>query len=141
MTPAGERPLRSQTSPREFNARIKRTKDWRAETLSHLRDLIKRADPDVVEELKWKKPSNPEGEPVWSHDGIVCIGNTLKSSVRLTFSHGAELSDPKSLFNSRMDSKWVRAIDVHEGESVDTVALIAIVREAVRLNVSAAKAR
>jgi hypothetical protein len=123
-----------KTTAKEFEARIQRTRDWRSVTLARLRTLIRKADPEIVEELKWKKPSNPEGDPVWSHDGIVCVGNTLKSSVRLTFPSGAEIRDPKKLFNSRLDSKSVRAIDVHEGEELDPKALIAIVAEAVRRN-------
>ncbi len=124
----------SGTPPKQFEARLRRTQDWRAETFARLRALIVRADPEIVEELKWKKPSNPEGDPVWSHDGIVCVGNDLKNSVRLTFAQGAEIRDPTGLFNSRLDSKSVRALDVFEGDAVDDRALIAIVREAVRLN-------
>lgn len=128
------RPTKSTTSPEEFEARINATGDWRSRTLAQLRAVIRRADPDVTEELKWKKPSNPTGEPVWSHGGILCVGNTLKSSVRLTFPAGVEMKDPKKLFNSRLDSKTVRAIDVFEGATVDEAALMAIVRQAVRLN-------
>jgi hypothetical protein len=90
----------------------------------------------MVEEVKWKKPSNPAGVPVWSHDGIVCIGDALKNSVRLTFPKGALITDPKKLFNSRLDSKTNRAIDVSEGEPVDDAALAALIRDAVRLNLS-----
>ncbi len=115
---------------------VKATDDWRGKTLSHLRDVIQRADPAVVEEVKWRKPSNPGGVPVWSHDGIVCIGNTLKNAVRLTFPEGAEIKDPKKLFNTRLDSKTVRAIDVHEGDAVDEGALRALIRAAVALNTS-----
>ncbi len=96
--------------------------------------MIQKADPGVVEEVKWKKPSNPMGVPVWSHDGIICMGNTLKNAVRLTFPKGAQINDPKTLFNTRLDSKTVRAIDSHEGDSVDEAALKALVLEAVRLN-------
>jgi len=102
--------------------------------LSELRDLIKRADPGIVEEVKWKKPSNPSGVPVWSHDGIVCIGEPLKNAVRLTFPKGASTTDPKRLFNARLDSNSVRAIDSREADHVDEVALIALIQEAVRLN-------
>lgn len=123
-----------KSAARLFEARIRRTNDWRSETLARLRALIRRADPEVVEELKWKKPSNPEGEPVWSHAGILCIGNTLKRSVRLTFPKGAAILDPKQLFNARLDSRTARAIDVFEGESIDAAALIEIVRRAVEGN-------
>ncbi|HVH16207.1 MAG TPA: DUF1801 domain-containing protein [Candidatus Angelobacter sp.] len=104
--------------------------------LSRLRALIMKADPGVVEEVKWKKPSNPMGVPVWSHDGIVCIGDTLKNAVRLTFPKGAELKDPKKLFNTRLDSKTVRAIDFHDGDAVDEAALEVPILRAVKLNTS-----
>lgn len=115
--------------------------DWREGTLALLRRTIVAADPAAVEEMKWKKPSNPEGVPVWSRDGILCVANVLKGSVRLTFPYGPEIPDPKQLFNSRLDSKVVRAIDVFEGEKVDRAALIAIVRAAVRRNVVKASRR
>lgn len=111
-------------------------RDWRGETFSRLRTVIENADPALVEEMKWKKPSNPAGVPVWSHDGIVCIGEALKSAVRLTFPKGALLKDPKHLFNTRLDSKSVRAIDFHQGDAVDQAALKALILEAVRLNTS-----
>lgn len=115
---------------------INATGDWRSETLSRLRASIKKADPRVVEELKWKKPTRPMGIPVWSHDGIICMGEPLKSAVRLTFPKGALMSDPKKLFNTRMDSKTVRAIDFREGVAIDEAALEALVSEAVLLNMS-----
>jgi hypothetical protein len=96
--------------------------------------LIKTADPAVVEEVKWKKPSKPMGVPVWSHDGIICIADTLKSAVRLTFPKGAQVKDPKTLFNARLDSTTVRAIDFHEGDTLDEAALKALILEAVGLN-------
>jgi hypothetical protein len=96
--------------------------------------LIKKADPAVVEEVKWKKPSKPMGVPVWSHDGIICIGDTLKNAVRLTFPKGAQMKDPKKLFNTRLDSNTVRAIDFHEGDTVDEAALKALILDAVGLN-------
>lgn len=102
--------------------------------MAHLRELILRADPTVAEEIKWRKPSNPGGVPVWSDSGILCVGNVLKSSVRLTFPKGAAIADPKKLFNSRLDSRSVRAIDVHEAETIDDGGLKALIREAVRLN-------
>ena len=117
-----------------IDARIKALGDWRGKTLSQLRSLIKQADAQMVEEVKWKKPSNPMGVPVWSHDGIVCIGEALKSAVRLTFPKGALLKDSKKLFNARLDSNSVRAIDFHEGDAVDKAALKALILEAVRLN-------
>ncbi|HEV2477548.1 MAG TPA: DUF1801 domain-containing protein [Candidatus Dormibacteraeota bacterium] len=117
-----------------IDARIKALGDWRGKTLYQLRALIKQADAQMVEEVKWKKPSNPMGVPVWSHDGIVCIGEALKSAVRLTFPKGASLKDSKKLFNARLDSNSVRAIDFHEGDAVDKAALIALILEAVRLN-------
>jgi hypothetical protein len=109
--------------------------DWRGETLSRVRKLIKEADPDAVEELKWVKPSNP-GTPVWSHDGIICTGESYKNVVKCTFSKGASLQDPDRLFNSSLDGNARRAIDIHEGEEVDEAAFKALVREAVALNSS-----
>jgi len=103
--------------------------------------LIKKADPEAIEEVKWKKPSNPMGVPVWSHDGIICVGDTLKSAVRLTFPKGAQVKDPKRLFNTRLDSKTVRAIDFREGDVVDDAALERLVLEAVALNMSKARER
>ncbi len=116
--------------------------DWRDERLEHLRDLILAADPSALEEVKWRKPSNPDGVPVWSHDGIVCIGNTLKNAVRLTFPKGVQIKDPKKLFNTRLDSKTVRAIDFHQGDAIDGDAFQALIRAAVTLNeTTAAKKR
>lgn len=115
---------------------IKSQRDWRGKTLAQLRAMIKRADPGVIEEVKWKKPSRPSGVPVWSHDGILCIGEALKSAVRLTFPKGASIKDPKKLFNARLDSTSVRAIDVHTGETVDEAAFKALILQAVRLNTS-----
>lgn len=132
---AGTSPLPEVTSTSQLmDAKIKELSDWRGKTLSQLRALIKRADPLVVEEFKWKKPSNPMGVPVWSHDGIVCIGDALKNAVRLTFPKGALMKDPIELFNARLDSNSVRAIDFHEGDPVDEAALKALILEAVRLN-------
>ena len=115
--------------------------DWRDETLSRLRAIILTADPDVLEEVKWRRPSNPDGVPVWSHDGILCLGNTLKAAVRLTFPQGARLADPRGLFNTRLDSKTVRAIDFVEGAPIDEAALREILRAAARLNSSKRKQR
>ena len=113
--------------------------DWRGDVLARLRKAIKQADPAVVEEVKWKMPSRPEGLPVWSHDGIVCIAEPFKSAVKLTFFKGVQMEDPKGLFNSRLKSKTDRAIDFHENDPIDVPALKALVKEAVKLNTSAAK--
>ncbi len=107
--------------------------DWRGKTLSRMRKLIKEADPDVVEEWKWVKLSSP-GTPVWSHDGIICTGESYKNVVKLTFAKGASLKDPAHLFNSSLDGNVRRAIDIHEGEQVDESAFKALVRQAVALN-------
>ena len=109
--------------------------DWRGETLSRLRMLIKEADPEVVEEWKWVKPASP-GTPVWSHDGTICTGESYKSVVKLTFSKGASLADPARLFNSSLDGNTRRAIDIHEGEEVDGSAFKALIRQAVALHSS-----
>ncbi len=128
-------PTKEKKSPsQEIDAIIKQPGDWRGKKLSQLRAVIKKADPAVVEEVKWKKPSNPMGVPVWSHDGIICVGEMLKNAVRLTFPKGAQMKDPKKLFNTRLDSKTVRAIDFHEDNTVDEVALKAVILNAVRLN-------
>ena len=116
-----------------IDARVKELGDWRGETLSRLRDLIKQADPDVVEEFKWRKATNP-GVPVWSHDGIICTGETYKSVVKLTFFKGASLDDPAGLFNSSLEGNTRRAIDVHEGEEIDEQAFMDLIRAAVSLN-------
>jgi hypothetical protein len=122
------------SASQQIDAKIRELGDWRGRRLSELRDLIKRADPGIVEEVKWKKPSNPSGVPVWSHGGIVCIGEPLKNAVRLTFPKGASAKDPKRLFNARLDSNSVRAIDTREADHVDESALTALIQEAVRLN-------
>ena len=125
---------KEKSASQQIDAIIKEPGDWRGKKLSQLRTLIKKADPAVVEEVKWKKPSRPSGVPVWSHDGIICVADTLKSAVRLTFPKGAQVKDPKKLFNTRLDSKTVRAIDFYEGDVVDEAALKALILEAVRLN-------
>ena len=124
------------TASREIDAIVTGIGGWRGETLAVLRALIRAADPAVIEEVKWKKPSNPAGVPVWSRDGIVCVGEALKNAVRLTFPKGALLADPKKLFNARLDGNSNRAIDFHEGEKVDGAALAALILEAVRVNES-----
>lgn len=108
--------------------------DWRGATLSRLRELIRQADPDVVEELKWKKPSNPAGVPVWSDHGMICTGEVYKDHVKLTFAKGASLDDPKGVFNASLDGNLRRALDVHQGDKVDAAAFKALVRAAVALN-------
>lgn len=118
----------------EIDAKLAAMDDWRGKALSRIRDLIRQADPDVVEELKWRKPSNPSGVPTWSHDGILCTGETYKDKVKLTFAKGASLSDPKGLFNASLDAGTRRAIDIREGESVDADAFKALVRAAVTHN-------
>ena len=116
-----------------ISTRIAELGDWRGKTLSRMRKLIRQADPDVVEEWKWVKPTKP-GTPVWSHDGIICTGESYKSVVKLTFAKGASLKDPARLFNSSLDGNVRRAIDIHEGEEVDEAAFKALVRQAVALN-------
>ena len=129
------------SASQEIDAIISKSGDWRGETLSRLRGIVLNAGPDVVEEVKWKKPSRPEGVPVWSLDGIVCIGEMLKNAVRLTFPKGAQMKDPKNLFNARLDSSSVRAIDFREGEKPPEAALKALVREGVKLNVRSPRNR
>jgi hypothetical protein len=134
--------MKSRTSPApegrspsdQIDAIVEGLSDWRGKTLSQLRALIKKADPALVEEVKWKKPSNPKGVPVWSHDGIVCIGEALKNAVRLTFPKGAQIKDPKKLFNTRLESNTVRAVDIHENDSINEAALKNLIQAAVSLN-------
>lgn len=126
----------AQSASDQIDARIKQLADWRGDTLSRVRSLIKQADPDVVEELKWKKPSTPAGVPVWSHDGMICTGETYKALVKLTFANGAQLEDPKRLFNSSLEGNTRRAIDIREGDRIDETAFKALVRDAVSLNAS-----
>jgi hypothetical protein len=125
---------RGESSPAQLiDARIAELGDWRGETLARVRSLIKEADPDVVEEWKYK------GVPVWSHDGMICTGETYKKVVKLTFLKGASLEDPAGLFNSSLEGKVRRAIDFHEGEEIDGEALKALIREAVALNTGGGK--
>jgi hypothetical protein len=127
-------------SPSELiDATIEDLDDWRGEMLSRLRALIKEADPDVVEEVKWRKPSNSmRGVPVWSHAGIICTGETYKNVVKMTFAKGASLKDPSRLFNSSLGGSTRRAIDFHEGDELDEEALKALIRAAVAMNESSA---
>ena len=117
----------------QIDERIAELGDWRGETLARMRELIKQADPDVVEEWKWRKATNP-GVPVWSHDGGICTGETYKSAVKLTFFKGASLPDPAQLFNASLEGNTRRAIDIHEGEEVDAEAFKELIRAAVALN-------
>jgi hypothetical protein len=129
-----------QSASELLDRRIAELGDWRGETLSRVRKLINEADPDVVEEWKWVKASSP-GTPVWSHDGIICTGESYKSTVKLTFFKGASLKDPAKLFNSSLDGNARRAIDIHEGEEVDAGAFKALIRAAVALNTSGRKGK
>jgi hypothetical protein len=131
--------MEDRSASQQIDDIIKNAGDWRGTTLARLRAVIKEADPSVVEEVKWKKPSRPEGVPVWSHDGILCVADTLKNAVRLTFPKGAQLPDPKKLFNVRLESKAVRAIDFHQDDTLDEAALQALILEAVQLNMPKAR--
>ena len=125
-----------------IDARIKELSDWRGETLARLRTLIKEADPEMIEERKWRKPSNSMlGVPVWSHAGIICTGETYKNVVKMTFAKGASLKDPSGLFNSSLEGNERRAIDIHEGDKIDEKALKALIRAAVALNTARATDR
>lgn len=124
-----------ESPSRLIDARIAELNDWRGRTLAHVRALIRQADPDVVEEWKWR------GVPVWSHDGLICTGETYKSVVKLTFMKGAALPDPAGLFNSSLEGNARRAIDVGEGETIDAEAFKALIREAVALNIARSKPR
>jgi hypothetical protein len=128
----------TQSASEQIDAKIAGLGDWRGETLSRMRALIKEADPEVVEEVKWKKASNP-GVPVWSHEGLICTGETYKAVVKLTFAKGASLDDPAGLFNSSLEGNVRRAIDIREGEEVDADAFKELIRAAVALNTSRAK--
>jgi hypothetical protein len=128
----------SKSASQLIDARIRELGDWRGETLSRVRALVKEADPEVVEEWKWVKPTNP-GTPVWSHDGLICTGETYKNAVKMTFAKGAALEDPAGLFNSSLGGNTRRAIDFHEGDQIDEEALKSLIRAAVSLNESKAQ--
>ena len=128
-------PVEGESPSRLIDERIRDLGDWRGETLSRMRKLIKEADPDVVEEVKWR------GTPVWSHDGIICTGETYKSVVKLTFAQGARIADPAGLFNSSLEGNTRRAIDISEGEQVDAKAFKALVKAAVAWNLVPTKKR
>jgi hypothetical protein len=131
MTKSGAKQAKEDSPSRMIDARIKELGDWRGEMLARVRALIKQADPDVVEEWKWR------GVPVWEHDGIICTGETYKAVVKMTFAKGASLEDPSGLFNSSLEGNTRRAIDIHEGDRIDEKALKALIRAAVALNTSA----
>src|SRR5205814_1846011 len=137
-TKSGSKEGKGGASPlQRIDARIKKLSDRRGETLARIRMLIKQADPEVVEEVKWRKPSNSmSGVPVWSHAGMICTGETYQNAVKLTFAKGASLADPSGLFNSSLEGNTRRAIDFHEGDRIDERALKALIRAAVALNMS-----
>jgi hypothetical protein len=128
-----KKPVPVQSASALFDEKIKGLGDWRGKTLAKVRAIIHAADPEIVEEWKWVKPTNP-GTPVWSHGGIVCTGETYKNAVKMTFAKGAALEDPSGLFNSSLDGNVRRAIDIHEGDKVDEAALKDLIRAAVALN-------
>jgi hypothetical protein len=140
---SGSTEAKGSTSPSHLiDARITALGDWRGETLARVRKLIREADPDVVEEVKWRKPSNAMlGVPVWEHDGIICTGETYKSYVKLTFAKGAELDDPAGLFNSSLEGNMRRAIDIREGDKIDEKAFKALIRDAVAANTTQTNTR
>ena len=131
-----KRPVPVESASALIDEKIKELGDWRGKTLLRIRALIKQADPEVVEELKWRKPSNPAGVPVWYHDGIICTGETYVNHLRLTFAKGASLKDPSGLFNSGLGGNVRRAIDMHEGDKVYEAALKDLIRAAVALNLT-----
>jgi hypothetical protein len=135
---AGSKEEKGGHSPSQrIHASVNELSDWRGEMLARIRSLIKQADPEVVEEVKWRKPSNAmAGVPVWSHAGIICTGETYKNVVKMTFARGASLADPCGLFNSSLEGNTRRAIDFHEGDKIDEKALKALIRAAVELNTS-----
>jgi hypothetical protein len=140
MTTTAKAGATRQSAARLTDEPIHDQGDWREETLTRMRALILEADPEMVEERKWKKPSNAMGVPVWSHDGIVCTGETYKKAVKLTFARGASIPDPSRLFNSSLEGGTRRAIDIHEGETVDADAFKALVKAAVAENAPPEKA-
>ena len=127
-------PEANESPSEQIDAMIEELPDWKAEVLSRTRGLIKEADPDVVEEVKWRKPSNPAGVPVWSHDGIVCTGEAFKNKVKITFAKGASLEDPTGLFNGSLGGNTMRAIDIFEGDEIDETDFKSLFRAAVALN-------
>jgi hypothetical protein len=142
-TKSGASGSKEDDSPsRLIDARMRNLGEWRGEALARVRTLIKQADPEVVEEVKWRKPSNSMlGVPVWEHDGIICTGETYKNAVKLTFARGAALADPSGLFNSSLEGNVRRAIDIHEGDKINEKALKALIRAAVELNTATRAAK
>jgi hypothetical protein len=130
-------PPDTKSASTKITTKIKTLADWRGETLAHIRQLILAASPNIIEERKWVKPSNPAGVPVFSHDGIICTGESYKQAVKLTFARGASLKDPKKLFNSSLEGNVRRAIDLHEGEKIDEAAFKQLIRAAVAANSAA----
>lgn len=130
----GDEQATGASASEEIDAKLAALGDWRGAALSRLRDLIRGADPEVVEEVKWRKPTNPAGVPVWSHAGLICTGETYRDKVKLTFARGAALPDPGALFNASLDAGVRRAIDVREGQEVDAEAFTTLVRAAVAAN-------
>ncbi|MCV0369339.1 MAG: DUF1801 domain-containing protein [Filomicrobium sp.] len=144
MTKNKPTPTQSTATPSPsqlIDAKIEALDDWRGAMLARVRSVIKKADPEIVEEVKWRKPSNPNGVPVWEHTGIICTGETYKDKVKLTFAKGASLNDPSGLFNASLEGNARRAIDIHEGDKIDEKALRALIRAAVALNTSHANSR
>ena len=125
--------MAEKSASQEIDDIINNLPSWKGKKLAQIRAVIREADPSVVEEIKWRKPSRPEGVPVWTHHGNICIGEALKNAIRLTFPNGASLSDPTDLFNTRLNSKTVRAIDFGENDAVDEAELSALIAEAVRV--------
>ncbi|HET7334216.1 MAG TPA: DUF1801 domain-containing protein [Rhizomicrobium sp.] len=135
MKPIGSKTSKAEPAPSQLiDAKIKGLGDWRGEMLGQLRALIHAADPAVTETVKWRKPTNPNGVPVWEHDGIICTGETYKDKVKLTFARGASLKDPAKLFNASLDGNMRRAIDMREGETINETAFKTLIRAAVALN-------
>ena len=132
--------MASTSDEREITRILAKVGDWRGDTLSRIRELIKAADPEVVEEIKWRKPTNPDGVPTWSHDGIICTGEMYRGKVKLTFAQGASLDDPTGLFNASLEARVGRAIDIAEDDELDARAFKALIRAAVAHN-TAAKAK
>ncbi len=134
-----KRENRKRISGQKIEARIKRSGDWRGEILSHMRVLMKQADPKIIEEVKWIKPSNPLGTPTWSHNGIICTCETYKNHMRVTFANGASLDDPSQLFNSGFAGGVMRAVVFHEGDRINERALKSLIRSAIAFNTAALK--
>ncbi len=130
-----KKPVPMASASAQLDAKIKEFGDWRGKTLAKVREIVRKADPEIVEEWKWAKATSP-GIPVWSHGGMVCTGETYKNAVKMTFAKGAALEDPSGLFNSSLEGNVRRAIDIHEGEKIDTAALKDLIRAAVALNIA-----